>query len=461
MLRVLFALSLITIVVSQENIQLQVSPSLVECYNSSYYMNRDNRLPSTIDTLIGLIEKIEKSYDQDMAQLTVSLLHRFRQDGIQRAPGIQASPGVLPYSPTGFQFSKFRILLSRLILGNAFNFPNSSLNQDERCSLHFMLSSTHDMHARGDESKVCNQLAQFRSHRLPRAAKNRENNFLGDVEILETTNFQQKKHEPSFQSRLRSSDVDYTDMFGNPDNSLSLCPVENGVILTPWGTVAAGSLIAGIAAGLQQQFVQLRTLLALSRRPGSSGQQNTGVVVDNRWAATLAGDLAEIALIQLPVSAEEIASVGAGGAWNSTVMPKWYFLTQRSNLEMTDAEIRGGLDGLILGTYIREWKRTASNLKLSQLLRMYYSLDGVLNSGVRACDRKSQFATVAPVENMIAQTSAFAQVLDREMQLRVTLHPEAITQFASTAANALSTYVRKCHLIKATLTVLKNPAPLT
>lgn len=40
---------------------------------------------------------------------------------------------------------------------------------------------------------------------------------------------------------------------------------------------------------------------------------------------------------------------------------------------MTDAEIRGGLDGLIIGKRAKEWSDQVSGLRLSQLLDMYYS----------------------------------------------------------------------------------------
>ncbi|CAD7011746.1 unnamed protein product [Ceratitis capitata] len=378
---------------AQENIMPQIPPSLEECYNTSYFMNRQNRLPATIDTLISLIEK----------------------DGIQRAYGVAESPGVIPYSPTGFQFPKFRILLSRLIPGNAFTFPNSTLTREERCSLHFMLSSSIDMRVRGDEGSVCSRLSQYRSQRLRRSANNlqRNNELIGDVEMLESWNAKAQ---------------------------------NNGVIWTPWGTVSAGALLAGVATGLQQQSVQLRTLLALSSRNNgyTNLPQTATVSVDNRWAATLAGDLAEVALVQVPFTTTETASVGANGAWNSTVMPKWYFLMQRQNFEMTDAEIRGGLDGLIIAMNIASWRSQASSMKLSQLLRMYYSTNGVLNSGIMACNRKSYFNNlVQNDQTMVAQTSAFAQVLDREMQLGVTLSATSIAQFAQSAASALDTYVRK------------------
>ncbi|XP_030375136.1 uncharacterized protein LOC115624551 [Scaptodrosophila lebanonensis] len=431
---------------AQENTMLQVPPSLVECYNTSYFMNRDNRLPANIDTLISLIEKVENNYDiaQDIRQIAVSLLYRFRQDGIRRAQNVALSDGVIPFSPTGFQFPKFRILLSRLLSGNAQTFPNSTLTRVERCSLHFMLSSTFDTRVRGDESQVCSRLSQYVSHRLPRSVKNpsQSSNFISDAEWVDVRQKRGPKVGSNYQQfgELDYNDADWT--YSSTDTQGSQCPVEDGVIRTPWGTVSAGTLIAGIATGLQQQTVQLQTLLALAtQRRGRPQQQVTTVSIDNRWAATLAGDLAEVALVQVPMTTNNVASVGATGGWNDTVLPHWYFLSQRTNLEATDAEIRGGLDGLIIAMNVANWRTQASSLKLSQLLRMYYSQTGVLNSGIMACTRQEQFPTVAPSDQLALQTSAFAQVLDGAMQLRVTLQPSAITTFAETATSALVTYV--------------------
>nr|XP_036230940.1 uncharacterized protein LOC106625100 isoform X1 [Bactrocera oleae] len=432
---------------AQENIMPQIPPSLVECYNTSYFMNRQNRLPATIETLISLIEKVENTptYNYDMRTLTVALLQRFRQDGIQRAYGVAESPGVIPYSPTGFQFPKFRILLSRLIPGNALTFPNNTLTREERCSLHFMISSSLDLRIRGDESRVCNNLSQYRAQRLRRSTNlERKGGFVGDVEVLESLNARaQKRGLKTGAYNSLDYDFGWTNAGTTASNQISQCPVENGVIWTPWGTVSAGALLAGVATGLQQQTVQLRTLLALSsRNNGYTNLPQTATVgVDNRWAATLAGDLAEVALVQVPFTTTETASVGANGAWNSTVMPEWYFLMQRQNFEMTDAEIRGGLDGLIIAKNIVSWRTQSSNMKLSQLLRMYYSTNGVLNSGIMACNRKTNFNTYAPSNEMIVQTSAFSQVLDREMQLGVTLSAANIATFSSSAAAALQAYV--------------------
>lgn len=56
------------------------------------------------------------------------------------------------------------------------------------------------------------------------------------------------------------------------------------------------------------------------------------------------GDLAEAALEQGPKIQEDI-KVGIVGGWNSTLFPRWYFDREGQNNEITDAEIRGGLDG--------------------------------------------------------------------------------------------------------------------
>lgn len=135
MLLMLIVGILISNVWTQENAQTRIPASLAECYENPDIYERDNRLPSTINTLIELIRKIEDSpnYTQDLRQVATSILHRFRLDGIERAPGV-FQQSVLPFSPSGYQFSKHRLLLSRLIPGNAFNFPNNTLTTIERVS---------------------------------------------------------------------------------------------------------------------------------------------------------------------------------------------------------------------------------------------------------------------------------------------------------------------------------------
>lgn len=133
-LSILIGLTIIQIVYSQENAQTRIPVSLEECYQDPEIFERDNRLPMTINILIELIRKMEdnRGYEQDIRQLSVSLLHRFKLDGIERASGVQYTRKVIPFSPIGYQFSKHRIQLSRLIPGNANNFANNTLSKLER-----------------------------------------------------------------------------------------------------------------------------------------------------------------------------------------------------------------------------------------------------------------------------------------------------------------------------------------
>jgi hypothetical protein len=57
---------------------------------------------------------------------------RFRVDGVERDPTIQNSPGVIPYTTSGFQNGRYRLLVDQLLPGSGVNFPNASLSAEER-----------------------------------------------------------------------------------------------------------------------------------------------------------------------------------------------------------------------------------------------------------------------------------------------------------------------------------------
>lgn len=107
----------------------------------------------------------------------------------------------------------------------------------------------------------------------------------------------------------------------------------------------------------------------------------------------LVGDLAEVTLIQGPTGHK--LEVGVSGNWNSSSVPRWYFLKRNDSLEFTTAEIRGDIDGLILANEIENLYSKVPKLKLSQILDMYYGARGLFDHSVRACNRGSQFATIS------------------------------------------------------------------
>lgn len=84
------------------------------------------------------------------------------------------------------------------------------------------------------------------------------------------------------------------------------------------------------------------------------------------------GDLAEAVLIQGTRGSQAI-EIGSGGNWNSTQARRFFMLSNRLNIEMTDPEIAGGIDGFVLGNTLLSTYAAHSEIRLSQLLDMFYA----------------------------------------------------------------------------------------
>lgn len=431
---------------AQENAVRTLPTSLRECYENKYLLERDNRLPHTLNTLIAIVRKIENSegLNMDLRSLSVALLHRFRQDGIRPNPSVISQDGISPYAPTGHEFFRHAKTL-RFIQGNAMLFPNNSITAVERCTLHFMLSSSIDIFERGDEGTVCRFAnSAYRNIRsIDKNDSNNTNNINDDVETLSPEEIKTITNRKDSTENAVDPNSFYPELPPNhPDKGrisalppLSKCPVENGVIKTPWGSISGGSILAAIAAAVQPENIILRDVL---KDEILKTTYSSDITLDNKWIATLAGDLAEVALMQGPRG--EKLQVGVNGDWNSTAMPRWYFLNSNEKLQFTTAEIRGDLDGLILANEVKSWYTKIPSLRLSQILDMYYSAPGLFNSTIRACNRRSLFRYVAPNSTLSAQAYSASLVLSENLA-KATLKPPIIEKFAVDAANELSTYI--------------------
>lgn len=135
--------------------------------------------------------------------------------------------------------------------------------------------------------------------------------------------------------------------------------------------------------------------------------------------------------------------MGGTGGWNSTTVPRYYFLSSNVNWEATDAEIRGGLDGIILSQNAASWISSVSSMKVSQILDMYYSPRGVFSSEIRACNRKALQTTYAGTDVLNHQTSGFNSLLDDKAVLPSTLSHQALITLGQTAVTAFLDYLRK------------------
>lgn len=96
-----------------------------------------------------------------------------------------------------------------------------------------------------------------------------------------------------------------------------------------------------------------------------------------------------------------------------------------------------------MGLNIEQWRGQSSQVRLSQLLDMYYSQRGIFSTAMRSCNRRDLFSKYVQPDTLLAQTIAFSTVLDREMQLQVTLSNEGIRTFSSSAVEALTQYIGK------------------
>jgi len=393
-------------------------------------LDRELRPPATINVLLDLIRRIESGDSiQNDREFAIEIIHRFKQDGIVRTRASANLPYSIPYSPKGVQSDKYKLLLRKFITGDASKFPNETLTNVQGCSLHFMISNSVNVRLRGDESLVCSKLGRYQ--RRMRRGVNPDD----QVEIFEPKsgprrgNLQEddETHE-DVENPEAQVDADFQQ---EPDTTrqkipieLSDCPVENGVVYTRWGTITPGSVIAGIAAG---------------RQPIDYPAKNN-YVSDSKFATTLAGDLAEAALHQ-GVKNDKI-KLGVQGDWNSMQSPRWYYIKNTFDWEMTAAEIRGGLDGLIIAKNIKEWKVKFPSLKLSQIIDMYYSPKGVFSSKkYRACNRQDLFTEVAPREKLLQQTIAFSLLLDDVAELPASINTEGIKTYSEKAVDTLLEFV--------------------
>ncbi|KAL6254281.1 hypothetical protein P5V15_014896 [Pogonomyrmex californicus] len=434
-------------ILAQENIYRNVAPTLRECYENKYLLQKDNRLPHTLNTLIAIIQKIETiEYEMNLQSLTVGIMHRFRQDGIEKNPTVQEQSGVLPYR-AGNQAQKYLQIL-RFISEEANTFDYDIITNIERCTLHFILSSSIEFLERGDENTVC-RFTDSAYRRARSVMRNYSTNInLNIHDDVETLTPEQIDVITNHKNEVTEDGIDPNTLYPEfPPNHpkiarifklppISKCPVENGIIKTPWGSVSAGPLIAGIAAGLRPETVKLSELF-----PNETPERKANLSrlsLDNKWMATVAGDLAEVTLIQGPTN--EKFSIGVNGTWNSSAMPRWYFLKNNEKLQFTAAEIRGDLDGLIIAGKIESLYTNIPTLRLSQILDLYYSPRGLFDPWIRACNRRILFRTIASNSTMAEQAYSASLILEEYIH-RATMDDNVIEKFASQAANELSNYV--------------------
>ncbi|KAL1122270.1 hypothetical protein AAG570_003675 [Ranatra chinensis] len=431
-------------------------------------------------------------------------LARFRFDGIQSSPNVQASDLVIPYSPKGKEFFIFKILMPYLIPSSGQEISNDTFTLSERCTLHQMLSLSIDPWDRPEGDTACSRLSKYPNYnisRRPRRSSDTDSSastkappqeaLVGSLPKPTSPNEEVEIINPK-KDQTSSEDLDgpagniFHPVTGqDSDFPLSGCPMENGVVYEKSGAVCPGVVLAGIAAGLQPQKVPpnnimemrvqsgfqggrggpgpKRPVLTPQRRRPSYGVRDGPVpsgrpwnspgggpsyspqpaMIDNKWGATVSGLLAEIALLQGPVSSgPDHYKIGVDGGWNDTSVPRYWFLTEQVQDPLTMPRIRGALDGLIIASNIDNWNSlSGSELKLSQLLEMYYSDSGVFDRNMKACNRKSYVSQAMPTQDLKEQTYSFMSVLQNVMPDSVEIEEEGLRLFSEETSGKLSSTI--------------------
>lgn len=204
-----------------------------------------------------------------------------------------------------------------------------------------------------------------------------------------------------------------------PETKPEEFPREEGVVTVTGSSrdaVALGRVLFGIEAlrPSLQQPKEIREIL------GDHGTISPGAKTGKLYAlesgtlgATLGG------LVSLFGREELAKTLFLGGDWNGTGCFLEYQLQGKTNHSATRAELLGALDGYILGSYLSE-NPPLQKLKLSTILRAYYSTPGLLTkTGERLtyCNRKSLYETKKASSHLIEQLHNFAITLANKGRL--------------------------------------------
>nr|XP_012151290.1 PREDICTED: uncharacterized protein LOC100883936 isoform X2 [Megachile rotundata] len=397
--------------------QTSIPESLKECYRTESALNP--KLPLNLRIITDIVQKLERhSYGTtNLRTMSSAILHRFKFDGIEYQNNVHPSEGILPFGATGTQRIKHK-LIEDLIPSDIQTLPVHVLSQTERCILHRSISNTilrYDI----DGNNTCTRPVEIR----------------------------------------------------NETGRVAKCPIQQGVILTSYGTIAPGAIIGAIAASLQRQNVAVKQLISnletsVSERSSTNLRYNEEEIdlivprsemsqgpsmwyetliassskVDNVWLTTIAGELAEMVVYQGPLTGFNM-TLGATGFWQNRICPTIFYLADsQENFHATRAELIGGIDGMIIANNLQTWIEDFYSLRLSQILETYYSYEGVaFNANIRACERSRAFLYSVPKTILDEQTYAIAQMLAYRNSIAY-ISPETLKKLVECATEKFYTY---------------------
>ena len=156
--------------------------------------------------------------------------------------------------------------------------------------------------------------------------------------------------------------------------------------------IALNRVLLGAVAGAQSGPEGTIPLSAIVQQTGHEPPANNidlgGAI--NVLAAVTVADLLAVGVVD--GKGKDLTNFGARGSWNDSTCTTEYRITQDVNgTQATMAELRGGLDGWAIGRGIQDIVQKTPNMRLSTLLRLYYSPNGFGSQGLGAsvCARTS------------------------------------------------------------------------
>ncbi|XP_064111839.1 uncharacterized protein LOC135219208 isoform X1 [Macrobrachium nipponense] len=407
----------------------------------------ETRMPMSMDNFISLVEKYERQHTMEApGRIADALISRYRKDGMVYDPE-QLTAYMFQPKET-FEVDKQDII--RNLLSNSYQVPVDTFDHREECSLHFMSSHSTDTYPHSGINEFWQNSGRYRRDLLSTNDTDLGKSTLVFPEIVEVDNFTTStvtttipslnttsntpnkftyetdvpistspKTRPTTTaptygttastSRVTPSLLRAGRFLSRPRGSQRLSsysqpagtepathPIENGVILSSSGPIALGTLLAGISttlSGSEQTIASVLGENVVSYMPDEMKAKRLNPL----YVATLAGDIGQTALKASNSPSRVKAFLGPRGKFsNSTAAPKLFTLEEGNDgliIYLTRSEIFAGIDAMLITQYMNS--ASSSRVKLSQILRMYYSDRGLPNLPTyKACNRMDAYNTI-------------------------------------------------------------------
>lgn len=159
-------------------------------------------------------------------------------------------------------------------------------------------------------------------------------------------------------------------------------------------------------------------------------------LIDPLFAVTLA-DLWAVSSILKPGKRLDVGQLDVAGHWNDSMCPLTFKLDRSKSIKFTSAELAGGLDGFNLGSLRRKMLERNINLRLSDMLRMYYNKDGFRHQfgEFSVCNRGSTINM--NMENLFRQAESYLRLHQMDSPIS-DLEISKSIRMVSTFANSIT-----------------------